>query len=687
MLLYVSSNLPFIIFFLRGFFQGIPREYEEAFRLEGAGTLKVISRLIVPLSVPALAVVSIFTFNAAWDEFPAATTMLNTPSRFTLPVGLADFIGAHTTAWGPSSPLPSSPRCRPSSFSSWLCAGSVAGFPSAACANPSAHRPGGYGVPMRLDDLRAFYRTGEEISLERLPAGTVRAVARRAQGDTVEAEVGARFDGLSPGTYTVEALAEDGALLAEELTTVGTHPGERPVHGFATSFDNDSVPAVLEWLRALRCTVVQIYDWMASYTAPLGLPEGWQDPSHRPVSFDALRSLAAGIRGQGAVAHAYAPVYAVDLPFAAEHPEVLMYRNDGGPQSFFDFIQLADPANAHWQRHFADTYGRAADAVGFNGFHIDTYGYPRVATDRDGHRVDMRAAYTSFLSSFRAQRPDDLVSFNQVNGVPSAFELAPGPRFRYCEVWPPNDGWRHLEGLMDRSAGVAGPRSLSPGGDVMRGTIACYPPVWASPDGLSPDRQDALRTVVLTEAVATCLGAGALLYGDRTAALSDPYYPKHERLSSEEAATVLAWHRFALGCRDLFIEGEDTSWYEVEDENGAVALEGDRPVRPEPVGGSIFARVVHAEGWVAVGVVDLTGSRNGLWSEPTAPGTCRAVRARVLLPAPERWAASGAVLGQYGGRFMPLPFSVVPHRQGRAVEVDLPVRSGWSVLRLLGPAR
>jgi multiple sugar transport system permease protein len=99
--LYVSGNLPFTIFFLRGFFQGIPREYEEAFRLEGAGTLRVISRLIVPLSVPALAVVSIFTFNAAWDEFPAATTMLNNPSHFTLPVGLADFIGAHTTAWGP----------------------------------------------------------------------------------------------------------------------------------------------------------------------------------------------------------------------------------------------------------------------------------------------------------------------------------------------------------------------------------------------------------------------------------------------------------------------------------------------------------------------------------------------------------------------------------------------------------
>jgi ABC-type glycerol-3-phosphate transport system permease component len=100
-LLYTSSNLPFMIFLLRGFFAAIPREYEEAFRLDGAGTLRVVLRLIAPLSLPAIALVSMFTFSAAWDEFPLALTMLDTPSKFTLPIGLSDFIGEHTTAWGP----------------------------------------------------------------------------------------------------------------------------------------------------------------------------------------------------------------------------------------------------------------------------------------------------------------------------------------------------------------------------------------------------------------------------------------------------------------------------------------------------------------------------------------------------------------------------------------------------------
>ena len=528
--------------------------------------------------------------------------------------------------------------------------------------------------------------------LYQLPEGTGSVVARRARGDVIGADYDgvARFGGLAGGTYSVEALGDNGDVLAEELTTVGAHPGERPVHGFATSFQDGDIPAILEWLRALRCTVVQIYDWMASYAEPLGPPDGWKDPSNRPVSYTALRSLAAGIREGGAVAHAYAPVYAVDLPFAAAHPELLMVGNDGGPQRFLDMIELADPANVDWQRHFAASYGAAADSIGFDGFHVDTYGYPRVAGNARGEALDMRAAYESFLMFLRAARPEDQISFNQVNGVPSAVGLPPGPGFRYCEVWAPNDQWRHLEALMDRSSGRAG--LLAPPatrGELVRGSIACYPPVWGRGDKESPvlgaAREAALRTVLCTEAVATCLGASALLYGDVNAVLCDPYYPKHERLSAGEATTTIAWHRFALRCRDLFLEGEDTSWYDIADDNGAVGVVWDGPVRPEPVGGTVFARVVRAEDCVAVSVLDLTGSAHGSWSEPTAPGRCRSARVRLLLPAPDTWHASVATLGRHGDRFVPATLTPASHREGRAVEVEVPVESGWSVLRLTRP--
>jgi len=534
--------------------------------------------------------------------------------------------------------------------------------------------------PGRLRGLLPFYRTGEEVIVERLPEGTRRVVARRANGDEADATVrqGARFGGLLGGTYSVEALGADGGVLAEELTTVGSHPGERPVHGFATSFDDESIAGTLRWLAALRCTVVQIYDWMASYSAPLGPTSGWKDPSERDVSYDALRSLAAGIRAGGGVAHAYAPVYAVDPPFAAEHPELLMYRGDGRPEKLFENIFLADPANRAWQRHFVATYGAAADSIGFNGFHLDTYGFPRAARNSQGEQLEMRSAYETFLGFVRAGRPPDQLSFNQVNGVPSAISLPDGPGFRYCEIWPPNDLWRHFEGLFDRSSGTAGRLGQPSGSPVMRGTIACYPPVW---DKGAP-REDCLRTVVLTGAVATCLGAGALLYGDVYGALCDPYYPKHERLAPAEVAAALEWHRFGLRCRDLFLSGEDTSWYEIGDENGAVAVGWGGPVSPEPVGGAVFARVVRDAGYIAVSVVDLSGSPNGSWQEATPPGRCRSALVKVLLDDPGGWDAAAAVLGQGRGRFARVASRTIEHREGLALEVALPVVSGWSVLRL-----
>lgn len=536
-----------------------------------------------------------------------------------------------------------------------------------------------------MTQLRAFYPAGAYVALTSLPAACERVIARRADGTGIEVQAAhgaAQLDGLAPGTYRVEAVESSGAVLCEELTTVARHPGELPVHGFATSFQDDAVPQTLEWLQALRCTVVQIYDWMETYSAPLGSPSGWHDPSNRPVSLAALQKLAVGMRAQGGVAHAYAPVYAVDLTFAAAHPELLMYRGDAAPERLFDQIKLADPGNPGWQRHFVETYGLAADRIGFQGFHLDTYGFPRAARDATGRDIDMRQAYRSFLDTVRRARPRDLLSFNQVNGVPSAFEQPGEPSFRYSEIWSPNDRWRHFEAFIDRGAGIAGHL----GGSTvprLRGSLACYPPVWGEDPDHCHDRPAALRTVVLTEAIATCLASSPLLYGDMTAALCDAYYPKHAKLTSAEADVILAWHRFALSCRDLFIGGEDTSWTEIADDNGAVSVRwADGPVHPEPLGQSVMARVVHGDGWIAVSIVDLSGSLSGSWSQPSAQGSCRSVTVRVLVTDPAQWTVAAAILGRDDDRFAPVRHRTTEHREGRAIEVQLPVETGWSVLRL-----
>ena len=85
----------------------------------------------------------------------------------------------------------------------------------------------------------------------------------------------------------------------------------------------------------------------------------------------------------------------------------------------------------------------------------------------------MECGYASLSRRYARARPLEVLSFNQVNGVPRGFEPPASPSFRYVEVWPPNDKWRHLEGLLQRSAGaVSGTatrsRSIRPFGETER---------------------------------------------------------------------------------------------------------------------------------------------------------------------------------------------------------------------------
>ncbi|MGC9221536.1 MAG: glycoside hydrolase family 66 protein [Solirubrobacteraceae bacterium] len=519
-----------------------------------------------------------------------------------------------------------------------------------------------------LSDLRTLYLTDEEIIIGGLGSEVSAATIRTAFGETVAGVIAAdeaRFGDVPAGTHTVEIHTRGGLLMAEEFVSVRADRGEDPILGFATSFDDATVPESLDWLRGLRCTVVQVYDWMERYSKPLGPPGVYHDPLGREVSRSALEALVAGIRRMGAVAQAYAPVCAGDR---GAHPQWRLLRNDGSPEALGDLLEVMDPGNREWQQHWLEHYGRAADVLGFDGFHLDTYGYPRDAINAHGVVVDVREGYAAFIAVVRQQRPSAVISFNQVNGVPAGITPAARPAFRYVEVWPPNDRWRHLEGLMARSAG----RMSEPYGD----TLAIYPPVW------SGDRPGALRTVVLTEAIGTALGLGTLIFGDAAGALSHPYYVRHERLAAEEAATVLEWHRFGLRCRDLFRRGNDTSWFELDDENAAVTVAAAVPVRPEPLGGSLFARVVQNSRTLAVSLLDLSGSKDGSWSSTTAGGTCAGAQVTALVQRPECWRAQVAVLGRNGGRFVPVPLTRVAHREGRAVRCQVPIAAGWSVLRL-----
>jgi ABC-type glycerol-3-phosphate transport system permease component len=91
---------PFYIFLLRQFFLSIPQELSDAARVDGANELRIMTRIVAPLAVPALAAISVFTFISTWEDFLGPLIYLDDPDLLTMALGLQRFLGSHAQEWG-----------------------------------------------------------------------------------------------------------------------------------------------------------------------------------------------------------------------------------------------------------------------------------------------------------------------------------------------------------------------------------------------------------------------------------------------------------------------------------------------------------------------------------------------------------------------------------------------------------
>lgn len=88
-LVYVTLQMPFSIFMMRNAFDAVPKEIEDAARVDGASIFAVLYRIMLPLVLPGVATVAIFAFLASWNEFLAALILLTDQNKYTLPVLMA----------------------------------------------------------------------------------------------------------------------------------------------------------------------------------------------------------------------------------------------------------------------------------------------------------------------------------------------------------------------------------------------------------------------------------------------------------------------------------------------------------------------------------------------------------------------------------------------------------------------
>ena len=99
-LVYATTAMPFAVFQLRGAFEAIPKDLEEAAMVDGATRWEAFVKVVLPAARPAIAVTCLFAFMQAWNEFILAATFLSREEAFTLPVALQRYVGEYNAAWG-----------------------------------------------------------------------------------------------------------------------------------------------------------------------------------------------------------------------------------------------------------------------------------------------------------------------------------------------------------------------------------------------------------------------------------------------------------------------------------------------------------------------------------------------------------------------------------------------------------
>jgi ABC-type glycerol-3-phosphate transport system permease component len=97
---YVSFGLPLMVWVLFGHFRQIPRELDEAAKIDGAGTLRILWSVIAPMAMPGVVTAGLLGFIAAWNEFMFALAFTTSIDHQTIPVGIANFTELYYIPWG-----------------------------------------------------------------------------------------------------------------------------------------------------------------------------------------------------------------------------------------------------------------------------------------------------------------------------------------------------------------------------------------------------------------------------------------------------------------------------------------------------------------------------------------------------------------------------------------------------------
>ena len=501
---------------------------------------------------------------------------------------------------------------------------------------------------LELLPTRSTYSSGDSVSIEVRGDASPGEVVVRRLGDEVLRVAHAGGDSivlawLPVGTYGVElTTATASARTAIEVTAADR---ERLRYGFAVDYTpGRDLTGISDTIRRLHLTDVMLYDWAYRHADLLGGGEEYRDALDQPVALQTVRDLITAIGAAGARALGYAAVYAVgpDEWDAWKHRALL--APTGEPYGLGDFLFVLDPASPDWLRSFTGQLDRSVKEIGFDGFHLDQFGYPKRAMLPDGSRVDLAVSFATLIESVRDALPNAQLVFNNVNDFPTWVTAKLRQDAVYIEVWEPHLTLGALGRVVMRARSVAGDRPV---------VIAAYQEVYDRATAAVADLATAFSMATLFSH-----GATEILAGEADRLLVDPYYVRNHVVEASTAALLKRWYDFLVEHDEILMDPSIVdvtgSYAAAYNDDCDVSFPGN-VVSVTADAGAIWRRVTQSGDRLVVHLINLVGQDDTLWDGPREEPT------RV----------AGTLRFRRLGDGMPRVRVADPDAEGRLIEVEV----------------
>lgn len=420
----------------------------------------------------------------------------------------------------------------------------------------------------------------------------------------VRGEVRAQLGQLPTGGYGIELRTKDG--LVRTAIEVRESKRARLRYGFVTDYSpNRDLSGVSDNIRRLHLSAIQFYDWAYRHADLMGGGDNYKDALNQPISLQTVRDLVGTVQTVGSSALGYAAVYGVGPNEWTHWQHRALLTATRQTYGLGDFLFLVDPASPDWSDHFTQQLKEAVDKIHFDGFHLDQYGYPKIALRADGSIVDLSASFAAIITSVRKVLPSEQLVFNNVNDFPTWVTSHSPQDAIYIEVWEPNITLNSLAHIVNRARNLESQKPI---------VIAAYQHVF----DLAPADASNLA-MAFTMATLFSHGATQILAGEEDRILVDPYYVRNHKIEESTRVLLRSWYDFVVEYDELLLDPrivDVTSSYGGSYNDDCDVTFVDVKVNDRGDPGSIWRRITASPTGLVVHLINLVNQEDTLWDSP-----------------------------------------------------------------------